>query len=410
MEAQPPQDGNPPAQAAAAQPDQVIAFARTPAVANAGTLDFSESGARKIFEMATKPIMQLTTLTAVTMAGFFQLLSIRSVQYGWNRTIFAIPVNGEEKDLLADINTIPLTAVQEVAQIYLAIEGRAAQDNEMAVTAITASIDSKELTKVAKWKDKFHFGSYTSAAALLHVLHGQNVISPNAQADHIRRSLNVDRLKEKMSECDNDIKVFNEYVADQQVELASFQQTSSDLRTCLFAVYNECPDQDFRSYVLGIKNQHNDGRLTVTADKLLGYTTDYFKGRITDKDGTAWCNTSGDADLSRLGVLEAKFKAVQFQAKGKGTGKKQQRKDKPAWMTKVPKENEKRKPKQVNGKDYWWCPNHKAYTVHKPHECKGVGFIPRGGKPAGQNNGERDRRLRLEQSLNAVAAMADQDE
>lgn len=44
-------------------------------------------------------------------------------------------------------------------------------------------------------------------------------------------------------------------------------------------------------------------------------------------------------------------------------------KDKWAWKEVPPKEGEG-KTKTVNGKEYHWCPNHEAWTLHTPKECK----------------------------------------
>ena len=41
----------------------------------------------------------------------------------------------------------------------------------------------------------------------------------------------------------------------------------------------------------------------------------------------------------------------------------------PTWKTVPPKEGEELI-KTVNGKKYHWCPNHKAWTLHTPEECK----------------------------------------
>ena len=55
-------------------------------------------------------------------------------------------------------------------------------------------------------------------------------------------------------------------------------------------------------------------------------------------------------------------------------------------MTQEP--NDKSKPKKVNGKDYWWCPNHGCFTHHKPTKCKGIGFKP--GVQSGNNNNQKN--------------------
>ena len=35
--------------------------------------------------------------------------------------------------------------------------------------------------------------------------------------------------------------------------------------------------------------------------------------------------------------------------------------------------------KTVNGKTHHWCPMHEAWGIHKPTDCKGSGWVPKGG-------------------------------
>ncbi|KAI2496214.1 hypothetical protein MHU86_18309 [Fragilaria crotonensis] len=59
----------------------------------------------------------------------------------------------------------------------------------------------------------------------------------------------------------------------------------------------------------------------------------------------------------------------------RGKGKGRPRMDiQPKWMSVPPKNGEKHHSKTVEGKDYYWCPNHNRWTRHRPSECKGIGF------------------------------------
>ena len=59
----------------------------------------------------------------------------------------------------------------------------------------------------------------------------------------------------------------------------------------------------------------------------------------------------------------------------KKKGKKGKGNDKPAWRKVPPKDGDK-KSKSVDGKEWHWCPKHEAWVMHKPSECKGLGFRP----------------------------------
>ena len=93
----------------------------------------------------------------------------------------------------------------------------------------------------------------------------------------------------------------------------------------------------------------------------------------------------------------------------KGEGK---RRSKPDWMVKEP--DDKSKPKKVDGKEYWWCPNHASYICHKPLECKGIGFKP--GKNAGnserqkKNDTNSGKKQKLAKALEAIESDGNESE
>jgi hypothetical protein len=76
-------------------------------------------------------------------------------------------------------------------------------------------------------------------------------------------------------------------------------------------------------------------------------------------------------------------------------------------MTTKPKDGEANK-KEVNNKDYWWCPKHESWTRHTPDQCEGKGIKLTGKKPKGKGgnnkgseNGEKV--LKLSQAFATIA-------
>ena len=72
-------------------------------------------------------------------------------------------------------------------------------------------------------------------------------------------------------------------------------------------------------------------------------TSSLYTGDDQDKFD---CNTTGSRDFLQL--LETHSNK------------------KPTWMSKEP--SNKNAAMKVNGKEYWWCPNHKSWTRHKASE------------------------------------------
>ena len=90
---------------------------------------------------------------------------------------------------------------------------------------------------------------------------------------------------------------------------------------------------------------------------------------------------------------------------GKKTNKKVKKRTKrETWITIQPKGDEKTS-KQVNGKTYHWCPNHKAWTRHTAAECKG---IPNSNQATGTEK-EKGNEAKLKLSK-ALAAISDDEE
>jgi hypothetical protein len=78
---------------------------------------------------------------------------------------------------------------------------------------------------------------------------------------------------------------------------------------------------------------------------------------------------------------------------------------KPTWRTTPPKDKEKES-KMVEEKKYHWCPNHKAWTCHKPSECKGIAYS---GKRTAQSQETKQKETKLKISK-ALTAISDDDE
>ena len=53
---------------------------------------------------------------------------------------------------------------------------------------------------------------------------------------------------------------------------------------------------------------------------------------------------------------------------------KQKTRQYPDWKKKEPTEQEKQagNKKKIKDKWFYWCPNHKMWTAHKPEDCKGI--------------------------------------
>jgi hypothetical protein len=96
----------------------------------------------------------------------------------------------------------------------------------------------------------------------------------------------------------------------------------------------------------------------------------------------------------------------------KKKSKGQKNKEREAWKKVPPKEGDKKTIKKGE-KTYHWCPNHKAWTIHKPSDCKGVAL-----KKDDTNKKEDDKdsqnknkkELKISKALQAIAEGSESDD
>jgi hypothetical protein len=121
--------------------------------------------------------------------------------------------------------------------------------------------------------------------------------------------------------------------------------------------------------------------------------------------------------VSKRWNKEKKGKSEETETKKKG-GLKDKNKDikkkaeKPAWMSKKPKEENLRKPKSWNNKDWHWCSSETGgkcnghWRVHKPSKCEGRAHKFSGNKH--QNDATKDKTSSKKLKLaNAISAIQD---
>ena len=98
--------------------------------------------------------------------------------------------------------------------------------------------------------------------------------------------------------------------------------------------------------------------------------------------------------------------------RGNGSNNDSNRSDRnktPEWKKKAPKEGEENE-KVVNHLQYYWCPNHKSWTRHKPSECKGIKHrMSKEEREEAKKKAQDERKERKLQLDRALASRAQQE-
>ena len=181
------------------------------------------------------------------------------------------------------------------------------------------------------------------------------------------------------------IEKFHDYVKSQIRGLASRGaiMDAGNVMTNLQLAYMTVPDQTFKNYMTCLQDNYNDDRRNFTVDSLMEAAVNKYK---TIVEAGQWQAHSPEQE--KIIALQAKIdrwdkktlpkKPEPKKKKGKGKdgdGKRKSGDDKKwAWKVKPPAANAPQT-KQFEAKTYHWCPQHAAWTVHSPADCR------KGGAP-----------------------------
>ena len=146
--------------------------------------------------------------------------------------------------------------------------------------------------------------------------------------------------------------------------------------TNIFKAYATVQDKDFVRYIDDLKTQYEDGRLDMSADKLMMLGYQKFKNLNLHQTWQAPTQEEKNDIVALTSTLSEEMVALKTTIAGLKEQLGNKKKpgsdaDKWAWKATAPNANQA-KTKQVNNKTYHWCPNHVKWCIHTPAECKGL--------------------------------------
>ena len=396
-----------PAAAAAQAPVAVQAppqFFLTPSSAMVGTLDYTRSDARKYFAKATKRLdsEELFDCTPGNMYHFLKLLNQRANEYGWDDEISGImwipeDINDQSSELRylpTEYGRVTLSQIDAFEKSYLGTERREAQDNYMLYKCLISSLSKEARMKIEGWENEYvirnNQGSTSpSGNLLLKVIIRESHLDTNATTQSIRMKLS--NLDDYMSKINSDITKFNGYVKILIRSLEARGQKSEALLTHLFKGYLSASDKVFVRYINDKKDRYEEGK-ALSSDQLMQLADNKFR---LLKEREEWDAPSPEeekimameAAVEKLKKRKKVDPKIKKDKKGKekststSTGKRQFiNVPKPSWMHERPKEEDLFKPKDWNGKRWWYCHPDTGgkcdgeYRRHEPKDCQGKAF------------------------------------
>lgn len=421
---QPPLPQNPPPPVVV-QPN--VAFALSPALAQANIIDYTTSEGMKIYSSATASLFpsddEKFNCEPEKLLGFLDLLDFRSTLNGWDNSIMAIPDNpvnplGPTKYFIRHFGEYSLEHLQQAAAVYVTAQNRAAQDSMQCVGCILNSLGAVGRNKITTHRDEYTVNGVISGICLLKVLIRESSIDTNATTAHIRAQLSS--LDTYLPTIGHDISKLNLYVQQKVEALAARGETTNDLLVNLFKGYHAASDRRFVAYIEKKEEEYEDGTTPLTPNTLMALAKNRYEVLLEKGQWNA-----PSAEEEKILALEATLKRMQSQqqranksrstdsndkaAAGKGKGNKKKKKDPPAWVSIKPKEGEPTH-KTVDGKDWWYCTNHQKWCRHSTDKCEKKGLGKRENKPQTSTSTSPNKETKFAKAMTALADIAESSE
>jgi hypothetical protein len=129
------------------------------------------------------------------------------------------------------------------------------------------SLTDTARTRVSLQRDLYQVDGTVDGPCFLKVILLTFYVETNATNFHLRQKLH--NLPSKMTDLNSDVAAFNTYVRETVTDLASGGQTSTDLLVYLFSAYQTVEDHAFRMFIDRKKEDHDDGRGSITMQSLM---------------------------------------------------------------------------------------------------------------------------------------------
>ena len=356
------------------------AFALTPSLAVAGYLDYNNPSHIKLFKSATYPFAQEFDVNQEGLKLFLENFKQRAFISNWWPTL-TINRNGRALNLIDNYGMFTMEEVTNHAQTYLQQPNRNAQNSVQILECLSASLTEQGRQKVALKVDQYTVtpagaGAQPIADGLCYF----KVIIQLAYLDTRATSTTICNrlaaLSSKISEFDDDVVMFNEYVETQVAALEARGKESNDLLVNLFNAYSSVSDSSFHPWIRAKKDAYNEGQ-DYTVEQLLTLAKNKF---MELKEEDLWKQQSPEekkiiamaaeiAALKKQNGKKADNKTSQNNNKGKSKSSGNKKGEVP-WYYNNP---DNKKTMTRNDKTYHWCINHGKngkWVIHHPDQCK----------------------------------------
>jgi hypothetical protein len=368
-------------QAAPVVAPRQVPYARTPGTLNPNNLlDFDDSKDVKYYYKAIEWIAEKYGLESPKLYGYGQRINEKITACGLqNVTNLPVPGVGAgaapiPTPFIDNYGTITMAQCQAQGAIIMGVQDRRNQNSGILASILKNSLTPEALAIVDLEPEQYTFNGEMEGLCLLKHIFSKAHVDTNATVGSLRNE--VSSLNTKVIEMKYDMIAFNQHVLQLEHSLAAHGERVDELMSNLFKAYKRVQDEEFLQFIRTHEFHWNaqPGGIVLTVKTLMTSVDNHYALRV--KEGT-WKPKYLKTDKERIVALEANIeqmnrrqvkKAPNPNNEGKGKGK--DKKGKYDWKKEAPPAG---KPHTYvwpdNGKTYYWCPNHKAWTIHRPEEC-----------------------------------------
>jgi uncharacterized protein (UPF0297 family) len=397
-----------------------VAFALYPsALNNNAVLDYSQEADRKLFKAAIKGMETKFELQAGDLQVFLSKVKMHAQIYNFNDILTIDLGNNVTRNLIDRYGETTMAQVRTDAVTYVNNGSRKTQNSVMLYHYLVDSISenaksellaSPEVFMVEDANGDMHVAGTTFLKAIIQKAY----VDTKATVNSIRHA--IARLDHKMEEVNSDIGAFNEYVKSLRNMLRSRGEDTKDIISHIFVGYAAASDQAFVAYMEEKRNQIEDEDVDMDLNEVMQRALNKYNILVQSKRWNA--PDKKDTAIFALKSEIEELKKVKQPTNGPSGGqggsdsRNAKRARKWAWKNVKPGPNDP-KEKEFQKKKYYWCPNHEAWTAHKPEECKGKDFYRKRDQVHGESqpipHAKEENKLKMAMALIMESENEDHD-
>ena len=168
-----------------------------------------------------------------------------------------------------------MAEINSHATTYTGTQTRAAQNSEMLYHFLMNSVATEFTTKLVLYQEEYIVNGPPIGTCLFKKIIQLMYVDTMATASHICKTLMDMHLK--LPTFQHDIGKINDWICIEVGKLASRGQEVNNLLTYLWKSYQVVADKKFVAYIERLKDEHDKGRVTCMATRLMQLAQDKFE-------------------------------------------------------------------------------------------------------------------------------------